>query len=206
MQELMQDIVFWVNPFTSLCIFVAWMHCVYSNSVAYVPAYFVSGIIAILLKNYSYFGREGYHVGFTPITITEMLFGLILGSDHSSYIKPVQVSRKFSKSASISDDQRCLLQESTEVLKGSGIRMDDDHLEFPFSEKGRYPKKTLSEACVDASAQFVEDGVDEKDSKTLGPFGCEFDDCLSHSTNRLNALISPFMASIKQLSVEEIKR
>mmetsp|Transcript_19924 Transcript_19924/g.41899 ORF Transcript_19924/g.41899 Transcript_19924/m.41899 type:complete len:1150 (+) Transcript_19924:42-3491(+) len=170
-KEQMQDIVFWVSPFTSLCFFVAWMHCVYSNSVVYVPAYFVAGVNAILLKNYLYFGKDDYNAGFTPITISEMLLGLILGGDHSSYIKSVQVSRKIQKSKLASGEERCLLGESSEVLKGGGIRMDDDHLEFPFSEKGKYPKKTLSEACVDASALFQEDDMEERDSKSLGPFG-----------------------------------
>lgn len=44
-------------------------------------------------------------------------------------------------------------------------------MEFPFSEAGRYPKKTLSEACVDASAMFLED--DEEDSKSPSKFSCK---------------------------------
>lgn len=42
-------------------------------------------------------------------------------------------------------------------------------MEFPWSEAGRYAKKTLSEACVDASAMFLEDD-DEEDGNNSSKF------------------------------------
>merc|ERR1712194_316352 len=48
--------------------------------------------------------------------------------------------------------------------KGVGFwHMDGDHMEFPFSEAGRYPKKTLAEACV-SSPTFQEE-KDEEDEE-----------------------------------------
>ena len=43
--------------------------------------------------------------------------------------------------------------------------------QFPFSEAGRYAKKTLSEACVDANALFNDD--DDEEVTKSSKFGCK---------------------------------
>ncbi|KAL7551869.1 hypothetical protein ACHAWF_015087 [Thalassiosira exigua] len=174
MKEEMMDIVLYINPSVSLCIFVAWMHCVYSNSMAYVPVYFVAGIIALLMRNYFKYGvDQDFHFGFSPITVTEMLKVLLWGGEGTKYIKPIKVARQNdSKSLSGLDEpdgeNEDLMTQS--VFSGVGFRMDGDHMEFPFSEAGRHPKKTLSEACVDASAMFLED---DDEQAPPGKFACK---------------------------------
>lgn len=175
MKEQTMDIVRYVNPSTSLCIFVAWMHCVYSNSMSYVPVYFVAGIIASLLTNYVKYGvDEEFNFGFTPITIKETAQVLLFGGPKTRYIKPLSVrrfdpARTARGSQDEPDDEDSWQKSQRDVFyKGGGFRMDGDHMEFPFSEAGRYSKKTLAEACVDASAMFLED--EDEDPQSPGRF------------------------------------
>mmetsp|Transcript_20137 Transcript_20137/g.34306 ORF Transcript_20137/g.34306 Transcript_20137/m.34306 type:complete len:738 (+) Transcript_20137:1222-3435(+) len=172
MKEQMKSIVLWVHPTTSFPIFLAWMHCVYSNSLHYVPVYFILGIIIILVENYQTFAmNRNTNAGFIPITIPEMMKALILGGPNSSYIQPISImpQAEIAKSLNKSEDELDQAALTDQVLDGAGIRMDGDHLEFPFSEAGRYPKKTLAEACVDASTLF-EDDDDDDDGKSSGKF------------------------------------
>mmetsp|Transcript_9560 Transcript_9560/g.15843 ORF Transcript_9560/g.15843 Transcript_9560/m.15843 type:complete len:532 (+) Transcript_9560:89-1684(+) len=172
MKEQMKSIVLWVHPTTSFPIFLAWMHCVYSNSFHYVPVYFLLAIIVILVENYLTFAmNRNVNAGFTPITIVEMMRALILGGPNSSYIQPITVMPQAEIVKSIrgkSDDELDQAALTDQVLDGAGIRMDGDHLEFPFSEAGRYPKKTLAEGCVDASALFDDNDDDDDDGKSSG--------------------------------------
>mmetsp|Transcript_26725 Transcript_26725/g.57465 ORF Transcript_26725/g.57465 Transcript_26725/m.57465 type:complete len:1125 (-) Transcript_26725:1193-4567(-) len=175
MKAQMMDIALYVNPSTSLCVFIAWMHCVYSNSMAYVPVYFVAGIIALLLANYIKYGvDEEFNFGFTPITIKETIQVLLFGGPNTKYIKPLEVTRQcdLAKTARNSQDELDddIMHQSQSVFStGGGFQMDGDHMEFPFSEAGRYAKKTLSEACVDASTLFNEDD-EEENSQPSGKF------------------------------------
>jgi hypothetical protein len=177
MKEQMMDIVIYANPLLSLCIFIAWMHCVYTNSMAYVPAYFVAGILSLLMRNYFTYGvNDQFNFGFKPITVTEMFKVLLYGGKGTKFIKPIKVVRKSDvtrtiRSASSADeldstDEDELHQSVFEG--GGGFQMDGDHMEFPFSQAGRYAKKTLAEGCVDASAMFLED--DEGEMKSQSKF------------------------------------
>ncbi len=173
----MISIALWVHPTTSFPVFLAWMHCVYSNSFHYVPVYIVLGIIAILFENYHTFAmNRNMNAGFTPITISEIVCALILGGPNSKYIQPMSITPQAEIVKSLrsgSEDELDQAALTDQVLEGAGIRVDGDHLEFPFSEAGRYPKKTLAEACVDASTLFEEDD-DADDGKPSGKFASEF--------------------------------
>merc|ERR1719401_664439 len=162
----MMDIMLYVNPSTSLCVFIAWMRCVYINSMACVPLYFAIFILIILLRNYRMYGvDEEFNCGFTPITISEVFHVLFRGGPNTKFIKPI---RRKAHSIFGKDDEDGV-QEITETVfqKGVGFwQMDGDHVEFPFSEAGRYPKKTLAEACVNSSAFQEKDDDDEHDNDT----------------------------------------
>ena len=174
MKEQMKDVILYVHPLLSFSIFVAWMHCVYTNSIAYVPCYFMLGIISLLLRNYKKYGMgANYHFGFTPVTLKEVFQVLLRGGPGTKIIKPINVDRQtdLAKKASAGGHEADMdLHES--IFQGGGTQMDGDHMEFPFSEKGRYRKKTLSEACVDASAIFDED--EEGEQKSSGKFSCKW--------------------------------
>lgn len=83
-------------------------------------------------------------------------------------------------------------------------------MEFPFSEGGRYAKKTLSEACVDDTAMFLED--DDGEDKPTGKFSCKLDvSCFLLVINRNSPLIvdkyiSPALRRKAKKSTEAIRR
>jgi len=169
------EIVLWVNPSNSFLVFLAWMHCVYSNSFHYVPVYLIAGIITILLENYKTFAmNRNRNVGFIPITMSEIMQVLLFGGPGTKYITPISVTPQVKIAKSLrgrSDDELDQDELTDTILSGGCIRLDGDHVEFPFSEAGRYPKKTLAEGCV-ASAMFEED--DDDDCKSSGKFASEF--------------------------------
>jgi len=171
------DIVLYMNPSISLCIFIAWMHCVYSNSMAYVPVYVVAGILAFLVRNYYKYGvNEEFNFGFAPITITEMIRVLLYGGPNTKYIKPIKVARKNVSPKSTNGNKDELDVSDDDIIdhslfdNASGFDFGADHMEFPFSEGDRYSAKTLKEACVDASALFQEDDDDNERSASSGAF------------------------------------
>ena len=175
----MKDIVMWKVPCLSFCIFIAWMHCVYHNSFKFVPVYSTLAIISLLVKNYFEYGvNDEFNFGFSPITLSETVRVLLYGGPGTKYIKPIKVERKADSrpatKGSTSEDEldNDVLEDVFSNTGCNRFRMDSDHLEFPFSESGRYSKKTLSEACVDESALFAEDD-DEHGSGRSGKFACE---------------------------------
>lgn len=157
--EQMHDIVKYANPSLSLCVFFAWMHCVFVNSMAYVPVYFVAGIVLLLLRNYYKYGGEKFNAGFAPITLFELVNVMLYGGPGTKHIKPIAVS---SQSELTFDDAW-----TASDFGVGGYKLDGDHMEFPFSEARRHAKKSLSEACVDASAMFLEDNKHAESSSTL---------------------------------------
>ena len=176
----MKDIVMWKMPCLSFCVFLAWMHCVYQNSFKFVPVYSTIAIISLLIRNYFEFGiNDGFNFGFSPITLSETVRVLLYGGPGTKYIKPLKVERKADSRPSIRGSTSGDELDNDAVLEdvfsnaSNNFRMDSDHLEFPFSESGRYSKNTLSEACVDASAIFAEDDDDEKSPGRSGTFACE---------------------------------
>ena len=167
MIEKVLEIMKYVNPCTSLCVFFAWMHCVYRNSCAYVLVYFVAGIGVLLLRNYVKYGMdEQFNAGFTPITLSELVQVVLWGGQGTKYIKPITVSSQcdmtFSDAGTANES----------VYTVGGYKMDGDHMEFPFSEAHRYPKRTLSESCVDTSAMFLENSKQGTSASYL--IGCKF--------------------------------
>jgi hypothetical protein len=136
MKEQMTDIVLYVDPSTSLCVFIAWMHCVYTNSTAYVPVYFAAGITALLLRNYFQYGtNDEFNHGFTPITIIEIFNVLLYGGPNTKYIKPIKVNRGANSTVGNTvgeEKDRAIIH--TAFQRGVGLwQMDGDHVEFPVS-------------------------------------------------------------------------
>lgn len=177
MKEQTMDIIFWVHPLLSFSIFLAWMHCVYMNSIKYVPVYVLALLNALLVNNYVYFGKsEEYNAGFSPVTASELFMAVLFGGAGTKRIRPIQVVPKSEVAHSMRDqlDTDNPLRQSAEIMKGTGIILDGDHLEFPFSEKGRYAKKSLSEACVDSAAMFLEEDKIERSKSTSGLSGKSF--------------------------------
>ena len=160
----MKDIVLWAHPSLSGCVFSGWMHCVYTNSMSYVPVYVLLGLNALLYSNYRTFVKsEDYHGGFAPLTFSELFKCILLGNDTTTYLGPIRVespgtTQKISRSNRYVDDNVNSLQNPLDyMLQNSSSRIDQDHVEFPFSTRGRYPKPHLAEACSDAQNVFIDD-------------------------------------------------
>mmetsp|Transcript_25742 Transcript_25742/g.36318 ORF Transcript_25742/g.36318 Transcript_25742/m.36318 type:complete len:1132 (-) Transcript_25742:170-3565(-) len=89
-----KDTVSWKNPAISLFVFLAWMHCVYINSVVPVPGHLLTFLLIHLMKNYARFGMDGpSQLGYVPPTWEEMFAALLKGSseDNSPCISPLDL-------------------------------------------------------------------------------------------------------------------
>jgi C2 domain len=158
----------WQSPSISAYVFVAWMHCIYSNQFSLVPAYAVLFFLILLMCNYvRYSTDEPSQCGFVPPSWEEMFMALVRGTD-SDYtaIAPLElfpVKASNSKRRRVfrsSSDKRKEYKALTHVPIGKGLlrnlgllplksrNAEDDHLEFPFSNGSEYPKFSLKECLV----------------------------------------------------------
>ncbi|GKY95222.1 hypothetical protein MPSEU_000485200 [Mayamaea pseudoterrestris] len=72
----------WHFPTFSAFVFLSWMHCVYANTFALVPAYIVSYFCLVLTKNYVKYSIDGpNNRGFIPPAWEELFMALIRGGD-----------------------------------------------------------------------------------------------------------------------------
>jgi hypothetical protein len=82
------------NPLLSLYVLISWMHCVIANSVRLVPVYLVGLLIMLLLQNYvHYVLSEQRHLGFAPVTLSEIVSSVVSESD-SGCIAPLMAKKK----------------------------------------------------------------------------------------------------------------
>lgn len=87
----------WVYPFISGFVFIAWMHCVYTNSVSYVPGHFITFLLLHMYKNYAYYSMDSpLNNGFMPPTIEELFAAIFRpkrrkGSKRSHSIEPLNM-------------------------------------------------------------------------------------------------------------------
>lgn len=84
----------WIHPFISGFVFVAWMHAVYANTVRYVPAHIVTFLLLHLYRNYAYYAAYSGH-GFKGPSIEELFLALLYGTPDSpkKYIVPLNMER-----------------------------------------------------------------------------------------------------------------
>lgn len=139
------------------------MHCVYSNSMAYVPAYLVLGLNLLLHSNYHAFNKNNdFNAGFAPLTFTELLKCLLFGNDTTNYLKHMDIAsydviqKSFRSNRSGDIDTNTTQKPMDYMIESSTVRVDEDHVEFPFSASGRYAKSHLAEACSDAQNVFLD--------------------------------------------------
>lgn len=85
---------YWVYPFISGFVFLAWMHAVYANTVRYVPAHFVTFLLLHMSKNYVRYGMNRGE-GFLPPSMEELLLALLYGREGNPqrYIEPLNMER-----------------------------------------------------------------------------------------------------------------
>ncbi|KAL3942604.1 MAG: hypothetical protein SGBAC_003236 [Bacillariaceae sp.] len=149
----------WIHPFISGFVFLAWMHAVYANTVRYVPAHFVTFLLLHLYKNYVNYAMHCGH-GFLGPSIEELLKALIYGTSDNpkKYIEPLNMERDEQPQESISLERRSTDDSSGELdLFDSDSNMGDaasdgqpmaSCAEFSRSIKGNLQ-------CKDESARII---------------------------------------------------
>jgi hypothetical protein len=162
----------WVHPFWSASLLCAWMHCVYANTFALVPAYLVLFFLLVLMQNYAKYGIDGpLQRGFIPPSWEELLVALLRGGDPSyNAIEPLELGLNNSAIAApdeATDHSHDLdlidVKAKTHAPRGKFLfrafgflhdaehefsLADDEHLEFPFADGVNYPKFSITESLV----------------------------------------------------------
>ena len=135
------DCILYENPLMSLYLFGCSMYCVWLNSVRYVPPFFTGWLIYLFLENYwANCGTVAGHLGYQPLTISEMFYGLVRdGRDKKFNFKPILVKKRPRK------------QVTTEEGKIQDIELMN-HREFPFSERFEYHKFAAGDAIAPSPA------------------------------------------------------
>jgi len=131
------DCILWENPLMSLYLFSCNLYCVYLNSVRLAPPFFVGWLIYMLFENYlANNTKVTGHLGYQPLSIWEVLMGLIRNGGGSKFnFRSITVKKR----------------PRRQVMGEDGKLMDIElanHREFPFSERFTYPKFRASEAIA----------------------------------------------------------
>lgn len=90
-----RNICLWENKIISGFVFVAWMHCVYTASVTYIPGHLLTLLLLYLWKNYANYAMESpVQNGFLQPSWEELFLSLLLGNEGQSYIQPLEMEMK----------------------------------------------------------------------------------------------------------------
>ena len=143
MKGLMKDISDWKHPLLSGYIFFWWMHFVIANSIALVPAFLMSLIVILLLRNYvKYYLKSSNSLLYGYVTIGDMIRILLFKS-----YKP---KRRHHAGSEWKHQDRPFLERLLFKVFGMSTKTIDpqykwryeNHAEFPFSIGSSYPKMT----------------------------------------------------------------
>lgn len=131
------DCILYENPLMSLYLFSTSMYSVWLNSVRYVPPFFTGWILYIMLENYiNHCGTTSGHLGFKPLTIPEIFYGLVKNDKSQQFFfKPILVKKRARGQVILDDGKRGDIELT-------------NHREFPFSERFEYHKFSAAEAIA----------------------------------------------------------
>lgn len=131
------DSVLYENPFMSFYLFMCLMYSIWLNSVRFCPAFFTGWIVLNMIDSYiSHCESTAGTLGFKPVTIKEILLGLIKGDKgHKQYFRPIQVKKRPRGAITLDDGKRGDIELT-------------NHREFPFSERFEYHKFSAAEAIA----------------------------------------------------------
>lgn len=133
------DSILYENPIMSLYLFCASMHCVWLNSVRYVPPYFIGWLIYMMFESYMTYNVSPVgNLGYKPLSIMEIAKGAIRdGRDKKFNFQPITVQKRARKTGKDGKEPDIELQ---------------NHREFPFSERFEYLKWTAAEGIAPSPA------------------------------------------------------
>lgn len=201
----LRDTRTWVNPSVSAFVFLSWMHCIYANSFALVPAYLVLYLLLQLLRLYAKYATDGpVQCGFVPPSWEELFMALLNGwTQENRSIEPMEMGlrplslerRRTPQSADGSIHEISDLEYKVKCHRPAGKPIfhllgfvprnetaiaDQSHLEFPFADADikNYPKFKVKDSLVHRKGEKEDDrGVPKSDS-------AESDDAVQISTDK----------------------
>lgn len=164
-KQYVRDLIYWKYPIFSAYCFGGWMHCVYSNSVIFVPVYLVGFLLLHLVSSYTSFIRNE-RTDIRPLSWNELFISL-----HKNASQPAKGGSRDGKGTAVL---------RTLTLGGSSTETST-LTEFPFSSFADYTKFSVDES-LNTSRQNSEseekedgmsvDGLDDVDDD-LSDAGCE---------------------------------
>ena len=140
LKSIMKDISNWKHPLLSGYIFFWWMHFVIANSMALVPAFLMSLMVILLLRNYiKYYVKSSNALLYGHKTMGDMIKQLLF-KKYKSQRRPGDGEWKHEDRPYL---ERLLLQifgMSTKTIDSQYKWRYENHSEFPFSVGTSYPK------------------------------------------------------------------
>lgn len=170
------ETVTWEYPFISFFVFLGWMVCVYSDSMAMLPPYIFSVILLFMIHGYSGVINSMNHWGFNPLFLEELLCTLFFGTFFDSKcMKPLDIKPGDDISVGGQMNDGKIIPCLTGLFSQIGFlpetehcgrsRLNYDHMEFPFSFGDQYPKILLKDLT---SSEYCPDEDDFDDEKSNG--------------------------------------
>jgi hypothetical protein len=143
MMRTMNDISTWKHPLLSGYIFFWWMHFVIANSIALVPAFLMSLVVVLLLRNYvKYYVKSSNALLYGYKTMGDMIRMLL-------FKKYIPQPRHRGSGEWRHEDRPYLELLLLQIFGMSTKTIDpqykwryENHAEFPFSVGTSYPKIT----------------------------------------------------------------
>ena len=144
-KKYVRDLMHWKYPIFSAYCFGGWMHCVYSNSVNFVPVYVVGFVLLHLAASYFYF-ISCERIDVRPLTWEELLLSL-----QATERKPGKGTLGDGKGDSI-----------LRILGSNNERESRASTEFPFSSIAGYSRLCVDEALntprLNSESEWKSDG------------------------------------------------
>lgn len=182
-RQHLREMRLWMYPSLSAFVFCTWMHAVYANAFSLVPAYAVVYLLLLLMRSYVRHGIDAPgQRGFVPPSWEEMFMALLNRDPKHKAIepldfglRPLSLARRHTSDTlgeATFDAEMLDYRITTHEPKGKGLfkmlgflpdrsmacmTVEEDHLEFPFSNGTDYPKFTVKECFVERKGESAKD-------------------------------------------------
>jgi hypothetical protein len=154
----------WHHPTLSAFVFFAWMHCIYANTFALVPAYAMSYFVLLLTKNYVKYGIDSpNNRGFIPPSWEELFVALMRGGDPTyRAIEPLELG--------LQANTLRQLEDINEVGEDVTVSLHNQDLSLDYKVRTHVPKGKLLFRCLGLLDNPDDAFVSAEDSHLEFPF------------------------------------
>jgi hypothetical protein len=143
------EAVLYEKPIVSVCLFLAGMHCVVSNSVHMVPPYFLAYLLIQLHESYQHYVQSSvYNCGYKPLTFFEVFQALIFNTTgRDRMFESISVAKQAKQRGNVRQHKQ-LADMDSDRGEGGLVTHPPDHQEFPFSDRDAYPNFGVDDALA----------------------------------------------------------